>query len=188
MKRVLFFLSFLVMSTVCFGQEESEHMTFMGIPVEGSGYDFRRKLLEKGFEPHPDEGALIGEFEGYVCLIVLDCEKENLNNTITGYSLLFLPEQNWEGLSSTYYNLKKILSSKYGEPINEVEEFERSVNDSKSKYYEVKEGRCNYWTTYLSEKELVIVNIRYIEDWDTCFVVIYYADRKYREEHNFDDD
>ena len=90
MKRVVFFLTFFVMSLVCFGQEESEHMKFMGIPIDGPVSLFKEQLISKGFEPINNYPlAVIGTFAGYRnCNVIIDKNDFDEASSATVFSLL----------------------------------------------------------------------------------------------------
>lgn len=63
MKRIIILAFALVVAcTVCAQQDVT---TFLGIPVDGTKTEMRKKLIEKGFTPSKsDSDALVGEFNG----------------------------------------------------------------------------------------------------------------------------
>ena len=57
MKKYLIMFLCLFMALCSYGQEESEHMTFKGIPIDGTFKEFTTQLKQKGFvqdEEYPE--------------------------------------------------------------------------------------------------------------------------------------
>ena len=48
MKKILFFFLFAVISYTVFAQSASEHLTFKGVPINGTLNEFVSKLKQKG--------------------------------------------------------------------------------------------------------------------------------------------
>ena len=64
MKKLLSFISgILIMCSTVFGQSEST-LKFLGIPVDGSKSEMVKALKAKGFEYDSESGFLIGDFNG----------------------------------------------------------------------------------------------------------------------------
>lgn len=104
-------LAFTLAMLGLFAQNDSEHLKFMGIPIDGQLNVFVKKLEQKGLkkvELVEDGSVLIGEFANYEdCKIVV--------NYLTGSMLVnsvvvFLPEQNsWSRLENDYFRFKNML-------------------------------------------------------------------------------
>ena len=185
MKRVVFFLTFLVLSLVCFGQTESEHIKFMGIPIDGTQKAFINKLKAKGFEQ--DEmfpRILYGKFAGYSgCRIIIPGDENDFDSSFGMVTVIFPEAKDWEELSLTYDNLKRLTTKKYGEPALASEEFEKPyVNDSSSKFYEARMGRCNYVSLFKVEGGFITISIDYLKESRICFVTMKYVDNYKTEE------
>ncbi len=61
MKKIFFFFLFAVISYTVFAQSASEHLTFKGVPINGTLNEFVSKLKQKGL-------AHIGTEEGIAML------------------------------------------------------------------------------------------------------------------------
>ena len=61
--RTLITLLFNILFS-CAIQAQKDVTTFLGIPVDGSKSDMRKKLIAKGFSPVPGQDYLKGEFNG----------------------------------------------------------------------------------------------------------------------------
>lgn len=128
----------------------SEHIKFMGIPMEGSFDDFRDKVIAKGFrfEMTNDNGLTIlhGPFAGHQASILL---QPNRKNEIHRVQLIFGDGNyyftSWKKIANLYYELKDLLISKYGQPEECTEEFvgKKPITD-KSKILAVAEEKCKY--------------------------------------------
>ena len=176
MKRVVFFLTFLVMSLVCFGQTESEHLKFMGIPLEGSLSNFTNKLKAKGFkETTEGPNLLIGYFAGIAdCHIFITCF--NNTNQVESVTVAFPVSESWSDLSTKFSNIKMMLTEKYGEPFDEHEEFEDPyIDDSLSKFREARLGKINFKSTFNIENGFAFLKIE--SRSIGCYVALYYFDK-----------
>ena len=49
MKRLLSTLFCLLLAVAAFAQTVEEHLTFLGVPINGSVIDIRYNLIQKGF-------------------------------------------------------------------------------------------------------------------------------------------
>ena len=49
MRKLIVLLAFMVITLTSYAQSGSEHLTFKGIPIEGSMTEFCQKLKNKGF-------------------------------------------------------------------------------------------------------------------------------------------
>jgi hypothetical protein len=124
---------------------------------------------------------LEGDFAGYKdCFIgVSTLEQKDLVSRIT---VVFPDRDTWTSLSSNYYNLKELLTEKYGEPSEVVEKFDTSgePTDDGSRMYAVKFDNCKYHTTYETEKGSIQLSIDH-ESVMSCYVRLSYFDNKNSE-------
>ena len=197
MKKQIFAFALLFTLTSVFGhpfaeseiipQENSdttEHMTFKGVPIDGTLDNFVLKMKGKGFTPFVSENgmaALTGDFAAYrgCTLVVATLENKDLVSRIM---VLFPEMDSWPPLASNYFNLKELLTEKYGEPTEVVEKFD-SYSEPKNdndKMYEVGMNRCQYYSTYETDNgsiELSIMN----DDFSASLVALKYSDNVNRE-------
>lgn len=159
MKRLLLCCFFIVIGISAYCQEQndsistqyvSEHIQFMGIPMEGSFDEFRDKVIAKGFrfEMINNNGFTIlrGSFADHPVSILL---KPNRKNEIYRVQLIFadgnLYFSSWKRISNLYYELKDLLISKYGQPKVCIEKFiGQKPSTDKGKILAVAKEKCTY--------------------------------------------
>lgn len=177
MKRLLAFVATVVVSMTTFAQG---HISFKGVPLDGTLKEYTKKMQEKGFEylgTSPDGIALLsGDFAGYKgCIVgVSTLDKVDVVSRI----VVIFPEcVNWGQLEGNYDNLKEMLSEKYGKPSQHKESFQSSyVKDDSSKMHEVKMNRCDYISVFESEHGSIQLEIIATEGLQ-CHVRLAYYDK-----------
>lgn len=117
MKKILITLCIIMLS---FAMRAQEHMTFMGIPIDGKISTFTQKLEDKGFTYVKTEDwgdVFSGTFAGKRgCTINVFTLK---SSTVWAVAVEFpsIPFWKfWKSAKDEYQAIKKIISSKYGEP------------------------------------------------------------------------
>lgn len=180
MKR--FFLSFLlsIATLISLAQTESKHMTFKGIPIDGTLTDFISKMKTAGFT---NEGVLDGiagfkgDFASYKnCSVFVPIIKgTNKVNTVV---VLFPDYDQWSLLEENYKFLKTMLTEKYGEPANCIEEFQDKVapTDDNQRLFYLKFDKCTYYTTFETPKGNIQLSLTQHER-TICFVKLQYWDK-----------
>jgi len=133
---------------------EHQHLTFKGIPIDGTPEEFGRKLEAVGFEyNYKSQGSYWykgGSFAGYNDCEVIVKAYDNLVYEVVA----ILPTQyRWNHLYNDYCTLVSSLKKKYGEPYYSKEEFISTpsyidLDDDNDKYSEVKDGHCKYYTGF----------------------------------------
>lgn len=192
MKRIVFLLISIFSITTVFAQDAPapeqeemstpiEHLTFKGIPIDGTPQEFGRKLEDVGFVyDNKNQGVYWykdGSFAGYH-----DCQVaiKSYNNLV--YEIVvILPEQyKWNHLYGDYSTLVSQLTDKYGEPIYQQEEFVSTpsyvdIEDDNDKYSEVIDNHCKYHTGFYARlrgtihieiKSSGCVGIHYTDAWN----------------------
>lgn len=185
MKKTLFTAIILMYTMIGFAQIQenintSQHLTFKGVPINGTLNEYVSKMTKSGFTHEGTEkgvAILTGDFAAYKnCIVaVATLKQRDLVNKIT---VIFPESDTWSTLSSNYYNLKGLLTEKYGEPADIVEKFDSRIEpkDDNSKMYDVRFDNCKYFTTYKTEKGSIQLAI----DHDSslkCFVRLSYSDK-----------
>ena len=94
------------------------HLTFKGVPIDGTLKNFVRRMEKAGFYHDGDKGGaaiLTGDFAGYKgCTITVSTlDQKDLVSHITVW---FPQRETWGDLSGDYFSLKKLLTQKYGTP------------------------------------------------------------------------
>lgn len=183
MKTVLISLFCFVLTMTSFAQnntDTTEHMTFKGVPIDGTLNEYVSKMKQSGFALIGTEDGvamLKGDFAAYKgCIIgVATLKGKDLVSKIT---VIFPAQEAWSSLSSNYYNLKELLTEKYGEPSETVEKFDTysEPDDDNAKMREVGMDRCKYFTTFELENgsiQLSIENGGFL----SSFVMLSYYDK-----------
>ena len=160
--------------------ESNNHMNFKGVPIDGTLNDYVLKMKQSGFNHVSTENGLAmlqGDFAGYKgCIIgVSTLEQKDLVSKIT---VLFPDCDSWSSISSNYYNLKELLTEKYGEPFEMVEKFDTRTEprDDNSRMHELGMDRCKYYTTYKTENGAIQLSIEN-SGFHKSFVSLSYFDK-----------
>lgn len=160
---------------------QSEHLTFKGVPIDGTLAEYTEKMQEKGFEYlYSDNGITIlqGDFAGYKnCQIgVSTLDNIDLVSTI---AVIFQSYESWSLLHNNYTNLKEMLSQKYGKPAIVVEEFQSSYSprDDRAKMHEVVMDRCKYYSIFEIDLGFIELSINKSNNYSEGVVVLKYLDR-----------
>ena len=180
MKKVLLLLAFVIASCANAAQADSQHLAFKGVPIDGTLNAYVQKMKQNGFTVIGTEDGIAllkGDFAGYKnCTIgVATLKQKDLVSKIT---VLFPDQDTWSHLSSNYFSLKELLTEKYGDPSDCVEEFQTRVEprDDNSKMHEVKMDRCTYYTTYEIEQGTIQLLIAH-NSVMSCYVMLAYFDK-----------
>lgn len=114
MKRISATL-ILLFAAICIMAQE--HLSFKGIPIEGSMTTFCQKLKAKGFTPigHDNNITLFtGDFTGRKATVGVAATDDGKN--VFGVVVLLDPSKEWKTLVKTYDYYKDLYARKYGEP------------------------------------------------------------------------
>ena len=99
--------------------DDEGHITFKGVPLNGSIEKVRAKIMNAGFDN--DGESLTGQFAGLKVKIYVGGNEE-LNHV---YSVIVVSEQerSWESLKSKYLNVRELYMRKYGNPTTDSRTF-----------------------------------------------------------------
>lgn len=183
MKRIL--LSLLLSTAISLSNAQtngdtSQHLSFKGVPINGTLEEYVTEMKKSGFTHlDTDDGTamLEGDFAGYKnCLVVVSTLKQK--DLVDKIVVLFPKKDTWSGLSGNYFNLKQMLTEKYGDPTDAVEKFDKSFEpkDDRSKFFEVKLDRCKYYSKWETDKGKIGLMITH-DTWDNCYVSLSYFDK-----------
>ncbi len=178
MKRVVFFLTFMVISLVCFGQEESEHLLFKGIPIDGSLESFSKKLHEKGFRPVFETLEAFRDSAGYYSINILkgsfyddpNCKvfiiEDKDSKRVYQIGVLFSPIYLWQSSYKRYKKLQSDLIEKYGKPAS-VEEtiFNNSFASNESRMQDLYEERSVINSSFKTSKGEILLKLTATDDY-----------------------
>lgn len=114
-KHLLTLVLFLCSFAICgFAQE---HLSFKGIPIEGSMTAFCQKLKAKGFTQIGRDNNVTmftGDFTGRQATVGVGASDDGKN--VFSVVVLFDPSDEWNTLVNTYDYYKALYTRKYGEP------------------------------------------------------------------------
>lgn len=180
MKKYFISLMVSLMSLTSYAQTESPHMTFKGVPIDGTLNEYVQKMRQKGFDYLGTEDGiaiLTGDFAAYKgCTIgVTTLKQKDLVSKIT---VIFPNCETWAALANNYFSLKEMLTEKYGKPADVVEEFQgySEPRDDNSRMHEIKMDRCKYVTTFETPKGDIQLYIGH-NSVMSCYVMLSYFDK-----------
>ena len=177
-KRILTLI--LLLTTVLTFSQTSEHLSFKGVPIDGTLNEYVSEMKKGGFTLIGAEDGvamLTGDFAAYKdCVIgVATLKQQDLVSKIT----VIFPESNtWSSLSNNYFILKALLTKKYGEPSKNVEKFDTysPPDNDGDRMFEVKMDNCKYYATFETEKGSIQLSIDH-NGVISCFVRLTYYDK-----------
>jgi len=179
MKTKLLITVILLLTIVSFAQSQtSQHLTFKGVPIDGTLSEFVSKMKQNSFKERasePDFASFDGDFATYEgCNVVVSTLK---GKDIVSYVTVNFPKQDtWSSLASNYFNLKEMLTEKYGQPSKSVEKFGSFFQvDDGLKMQLVYSDNCKYVTTYETEKGSIQLSIK--SNNSSAFVILTYSDK-----------
>ncbi len=180
MKNNILMLFAVLISNVAFSQNQtSEHLTFKGVPIDGTLAGYVAKMKQNGFTHISSESGLAllkGDFAGYKeCIVGVSTLKDI--DLVYKVAVLFPDKPTWSTLSGNYFDLKEMLIEKYGDPLAATEEFQNTVQpeDDNSKMYQVKFDRCKYYSVWQTDKGEIQLMISH-NDVSSCYVTLAYFD------------
>ena len=178
MKRVLSILFITAFSIVCLGQN-STHLKFKGIPLDGNYKVFAQKLIQKDFrqiEATNDGIVLIGNFMATPEVMVL-VYPDPTSKAVSTVSAMIETGDNWPTIEGKYNDVVATYKEKYGEPTEHFEEFSTVVNTSDFlKKEALHDGQCNYRSIWALEGGHIVISLVYFQFKN--YVVCSYADEQ----------
>lgn len=183
MKKVFSSILFTVIVLTGFAQvkqDTSQHLTFKGVPLDGTLDQYVLKMKQNGFKhiSTTDGIAMLqGDFAGYKdCYVGVSTLKQK--DLVHKIGVLFPEKETWSTLSGNYFDLKQMLTEKYGKPTDVVEKFDTRTEprDDRSKMYEVQFDRCKYYSIWETDKGEIQLTIDH-NSVTSCFVKLAYFDK-----------
>lgn len=157
MKRAVFTIVVLFVALICSAQE---HLTFKGIPIEGSMVSFCQKLKAKGYTQINRDNKITlftGDFTGRSATIGVVAGDDGKN--VFSVAVLFDASEEWNTLVSTYEYYKDLYTRKYGNPATSVENIPEYADSNTSKMLRLHEGEVTWaslWKVAGGEIEVYI--------------------------------
>ena len=174
MKRLIFSLLFVNTILISLAQDKSEHLSFKGVPIDGS------KMKAAGFSylgTQNGTAILQGDFAGFKsCTVGVSTLKAV--NVVSTIGVIFSSHDDWSSLERDYDHLKSMLTQKYGEPTEVVEQFQgrTNPNTNNEKLHELMMDRCTWYTTFETTKGDIQLSLQK-GDFGQYFVLLKYYDK-----------
>lgn len=177
----LMFMAFIIPVIAQDTEKASEHLTFKAVPIDGTLEEFVSKMKSVGFDVvginvKEQIAILKGDFAGYKsCVVTVHTLKQK--DLVSKIGVTFPKCETWSALSSNYFNLKQLLTVKYGQPTRSIEKWDSFVDprDDDDRMYEVGSDNCKYATTFETENGRILVKIDH-EARYRYFVTMQYID------------
>jgi hypothetical protein len=183
MKKNIASLLFTVMVMTSFSQvkqDTSKHLSFKGVSIDGTLDEFILKMKNSGFtQISTEDGIAIlqGDFASCKsCLVEVSTLKKK--DLVRRIAVHFPNSDTWTILSTNYFNLKEMLTEKYGNFSDSSETFQSSYQPESDflKMSYVASDKCKYHTTYKTEKGSIHLSIEH-DQLLRCFVNLVYSDK-----------
>ena len=146
MKKILVNLIILFVAINIMAQE---HLSFKGIPIEGSMTEFCQKLKTKGFTSIGRENSITlfsGDFTGRKATVGVTATDDGKN--VFAVVVLFDPSKEWNTLVNTYDYYKDLYTRKYGKPTISKENNPAYSDSNIALMAEVHEGTVVYGSAW----------------------------------------
>ena len=155
-KTIISICLFITTLATVFAQNTSEHLTFKGVPIDGTLNEYVSKMQQAGFTHlGTDDGTALleGDFAGFknYTVGVSTLKSANIVNTI---GVIFPYKDDWSLLERDYELLKSMLTQKYGEPADVTEKFhgDHMPDSNIGKLNALLMDRCTWYTTFETPK------------------------------------
>ena len=126
-----------------------EHLSFKGIPIEGSMTEFCQKLKNKGFTSIGQENNITlftGDFTGREATVGVTATDDGKN--VFAVVVLFDPSGEWNTLVNTYDYYKNLYTRKYGKPTISREKNPALSDSNTALMAEVHQGTVVYGSAW----------------------------------------
>lgn len=159
--------------TMFFSAVAQEHLTFLGVPIDGTLQQFTNRITDKGCVFIQEAGGVnmfFGSYGGYDnCVIgVVPLENKDLVYSVLVCIIGF---DDWSTLNKAYSDIKNKLTKEYGKPKEEHNEFSTTVNSDPEKFKAVTAGQCNYTTSFVTKLGNVDLSFENIQDLGPSVVI-----------------
>lgn len=171
--------SFILTLVALFGYAE-DHLSFKGIPIEGSLNSFCQKLKDIGFKKISDDRNIVlfnGEFTGRDATIGVvatdDCKD------VYKVMVIFDPNSEWKNLVALYEYYKNLYTIKYGNPFSSVENNPAHSDSNFVLMFELRNGTVEYESIWNVNGGLILLNISKIGDVEGAVMISYIDNQNY---------
>ena len=175
-----FILSVLCAVMVVSSFAQSEHLTFKGVPIDGTLDEYVAKMKKAGFQylgKNDGVALLQGDFAGFRgCHIGVSTLKSL--DVVNAIGVVFPEADDWAQLFNTYESLKSMLIQKYGDYTDCVEEFQgySQPRDNSRRLLLLKTDDCTWYTIFETDKGTIKLSME-SDVLNNCYVVLSYFDK-----------
>lgn len=179
MKRILLTLA---LSLIVVGAFAQEHLSFKGIPIEGSMSSFCKNLKSKGFTAMGSQNNIrifTGDFTGIEATVgVISTDN---GQDVFGVVVLFPASGEWNTLVNTYDYYKDLYIRKYGKPSISKEKNPSRSDSNTALMLEVYQGTVVYASAWEVAGGSIELTIDKTDGFCEGQVVIRYRDSQNAE-------
>jgi len=156
---------------------QTDHLTFLGIPLNGDKNTFGFQLEKEGYS-FVSETDYVSIYEGRFANTDVSILVGTTPLSGIVYSVFVqMEEKTWTSAKITYYRFKDLLSRKYGNIIEEVEQFADPYYDGDGcEFSAISNGCCVYFTRFKARNGEISLMINTNDEFDG--VVLGYRDDK----------
>lgn len=154
-----------------------EHLSFMGIPIEGSLTTFCQKLKAKGFNSVGSDNnfqSFTGNFTGRTATVGVKATDDGKDVCAVG--VLFESSGEWNTLVNTYDYYKNLYTRKYGQPTISEENNPARSESNIALMQELYQGTVNYDSTWQVASGTIQLSINKSPEIYEGVVTIIYLD------------
>jgi len=178
------FLSFLISCLAVTAFCQNSHLTFKGVPIDGTLTEYVNKMKAVGFTHLGTEDGIAlmqGDFVGYKnCTIGVQTLKPR--NFVHEITVIFPSQEKWPNLENDYIRIKEMLTTKYGAPSKSKEEFVktpiyRDLDKDDDKMDELRDDRCEYYSVFTLENGRITLQLRYTGYPYYAHIQLWYTDK-----------
>ena len=174
MKKIIFTLALFLVTMSLMAQE---HLSFKGIPIEGSITEFCKKLEDKGFSSIGSEDNITmftGDFTGREANVAVAATDDGKN--VFSVVVFFDPSDEWNTLVNTYAYYKDLYIRKYGKPKKSKEKNPAHLDSNTSLMLELEQGTVVWGSAWEVTGGDIELSIEKSSDMFKGMVMIRYRD------------
>ena len=176
MKKLLLTICSSLFCVLSYAQ--TEHLTFKGLPIDGSKQEFVKALQSQGYNVPKmgDDDILSGTFIGQDSYVFI--YDTPITNTIWKVVVLFESTfDTWSTIKRAYDGLVDVYTKKYGAPILDQKELKSPYKEGFGlELQALKTDRCVYETVFAYTKDGVDIGYVEIRMTTDCQIMIGYED------------
>ena len=161
--------------------EETKHLTFKGVPIDGSLKEYIAAMKKAGFiyKGTTDDGGavLTGDFAGYKNCSIKVSTLDNCD-VVNRIAVIFSDKNTWASLIDDYEQLKSMLTQKYGKPKQKIEIFTSYVGDNNGlKMHALRDEELEWYTKFSTELGDIKLSVTVGTEYLTGAVILIYYDK-----------